>query len=286
MKDEYNKGTPYSVGGDELIHPDGKPESVDAQENPGSEAELGDDKSGEVDTQTALGAEAELKVGTTTLSEDSDGSEQDVVTADGEVTSPPAAEPPDSEGLPAVLVACESLAARLAKVEELLEGHWRAETAKSKAAHDQLYDEMQGYKQNFLVAAQRPLLADLMLHYDTIVSLRQDWEQVEEIDLAVLRDNLRSLEVEAEEVLARAGVERMGVTPDKLDVRLQQAMRTIPTEIAEEDLRVVERLKAGFAIDGRPLRKEQVVILKHRRPTPTVEETRTNSEAPAEEKEG
>lgn len=152
---------------------------------------------------------------------------------------------------------------RLDRFEAQLAEHLRDSASCSRTAFDHLYEEMQAYKKNFLREAQRPLLLDLMMLYDSIDKLRRNYEQGAEVVTATLCQNLDALQVEAEEILGRVGIERMSLTPEKLDVNLQRAVKTISTDDPEEHLRVVEQLGAGFMSDGRPLRKEQVVVRKH-----------------------
>jgi molecular chaperone GrpE (heat shock protein) len=159
---------------------------------------------------------------------------------------------------------------RLDRFEAQLAEHLRETASCSRTAFDRLYEEMQAYKQNFLREAQRPLLLDLMMLYDSIDKLRRNYEQAAAPDTATLCQNLEVLQAEAEEILGRVGIERMSVTPEKLDVNLQRAVKTIPTDSPEEHLRVVGMVSAGFMSDGRPLRKEQVVVKKHTPDAPSA----------------
>lgn len=170
---------------------------------------------------------------------------------------------PSADGTPGVPENQSIVIERLDRVEMQLAEHLRESATCSRNAFDQLYEEMQGYKKNFLREAQRPLLLDLMMLYDSIDKLRRNYEQAATVEPATLCQNLDALQVEAEEILGRVGIDRMCVTPDKLDVNLQRAVKTIPTDDPEEHLRVVEQVSAGFISDGRPLRKEQVVVKKH-----------------------
>jgi len=141
-----------------------------------------------------------------------------------------------------------------------LNEHLRSTTSCSRVAFDRLYEEMQSYKRNFLLEAQRPLLMDLMMLYDSIDTLRRNYSGAAPVDPAVLCQNLDSLQVEAEEILQRVGIERMTATPERLDVNLQKTVKAIPTAHAEEHLQVVERLRSGFLSGEKPFRKEQVII--------------------------
>jgi len=163
----------------------------------------------------------------------------------------------------------ENMIQHLHRLESQLADHLLTNTSCSRAAFDHLYEEMQAYKKNFLTEAQRPLLLDLMMLYDSIDKLRRNYERTSPVDAVALSQNLDGLQVEAEEILLRVGVERMTATPDKLDISLQRAVSTVPTEHPEEHLLVVEQVRSGFVSGGQPLRKEQVVVKKYSPRTPS-----------------
>lgn len=168
--------------------------------------------------------------------------------------------PPDQK--PLVVEHLERFEAQLAE-------HLRNTASCSRAAFDYLYDEMQGYKKNFLREAQHPLLLDLMMLYDSIDKLRRNYEQASSVDAVTLSQNLDALQAEAEEILGRVGIERMSATPEKLDVNLQRAVKTVPTDNPEEHLLVIEQVKSGFVSGDQTLRKEQVVVKKYSSPAPS-----------------
>jgi len=160
---------------------------------------------------------------------------------------------------------------RLDRFEAQLTEHLRDSVSCSRTAFDHLYEEMQAYKKNFLREAQRPLLLDLMMLYDSIDKLRRNYEQASAIDPVTLCQNLDALQVEAEEILGRVGIERMSATPEKLDVNLQRAVKTIPTDDPEEHLLVVGQISSGFVSGAQPLRKEQVIVKKYTPRAPSAE---------------
>lgn len=141
--------------------------------------------------------------------------------------------------------------------------HLRSTASCSRTAFDSLYEEMQGYKKNFLREAQRPLLLDLMMLYDSIDRLYRHYQKTPSVDREALFQNLDGLRSETEEILARVGIERMIVTSERLDVNCQRAVKTVPTDVPDENLAVVERISSGFYAGEHPLRKEQVVIKKY-----------------------
>jgi molecular chaperone GrpE (heat shock protein) len=175
---------------------------------------------------------------------------------------PPNVDPGNVDKAAATLLQAknESVIEYLGRFEAQLTDHLCSTASCSRSAFDRLYDEMQAYKRNFLLEAQRPLLLDLMMLYDSIDKLRRNYDQASTVDPAVLSQNLDSLQVEAEEILLRVGIERMTATPDTLDVNLQKTVKTISTGNPDEHLAVVEHVRSGFLSGGKPLRKEQVII--------------------------
>lgn len=205
--------------------------------------------------------------------ESGSGTEPDAVGAVSGQAEPPAPPPAtpsnavgenaDSSVMTLLQAQNGSVIEHLERLEAQLTDHLRANASCSRAAFDHLYDEMQAYKRNFLLEAQRPLLQDLMMLFDSIDKLRRNYQQAASLDLAALSQNLEGLQVEAEEILLRVGIERMTGLSDKLDVNLQRAVKTVATENPEENLQVVEQVRCGFVSGGQPLRKEQVIVKKY-----------------------
>jgi molecular chaperone GrpE (heat shock protein) len=179
--------------------------------------------------------------------------------------APPSVPSPDDETgtLPLLQAQSQAVIDRLTRFEAQLAEHLSDTASCSRAAFDYLYDEMQSYKKNFLREAQRPLLLDLMMLYDSIDQLRRSYKHASSVDPATLFQNLDALQVEAEEILGRVGIERMSATPERLDVNLQRAVKTVPTDNPEEHMLVVEQIKAGFISGEQTLRKEQVAVKKY-----------------------
>jgi len=107
------------------------------------------------------------------------------------------------------------------------------------------------------------VLLDLMMLYDSIDKLYRHYQDTPSVDPEALVGNLDGLRSETEEILARVGIERMIVTSERLDVNCQRAVKTVPTDVPDENLAVVERISSGFYAGEHPLRKEQVVIKKY-----------------------
>lgn len=152
----------------------------------------------------------------------------------------------------------------------------------------QLHQEMQEYKRDFLKEAMRPVLLDVILLYDSIAMTLDAARAADEDGDRSTVANLEVLLTETEEILARQGVERMASTPDVFDATVQQAIEREMTGDRDADFKVARRLKGGFALQGRPLRKEVVTVLRYQappKPTPEASES-ADGTAPMECTEG
>jgi molecular chaperone GrpE (heat shock protein) len=133
----------------------------------------------------------------------------------------------------------------------------------NREAFDRLYEEMRAYKENFLLSAQRPLLADVMALYDDILQLKKHYASAQTVDLPTLCDNLDGLLVGAEELLARRELLPICEHGAKLNRDTQKAVKVVPAADPSEDMTVVERLKTGFLFQDKVFRREEVVVKKY-----------------------
>ena len=172
-----------------------------------------------------------------------------------------ASESPDASGCAQMLARVEEGLGLLLK---RLDGHLVETAACSRSAFDRLHEEMRQYKDNFLASAERPVLMDVVLLYDSILKLKQHYEQAQSVELTSLLANLDGLLVEATEILARRNILPLCEPGDKLQLRTQRAVRTVPTADPAEDMQIVDRLKTGFAVGDGVFRREEVVIKKSR----------------------
>lgn len=158
--------------------------------------------------------------------------------------------------------AAEILAA-LQALDQRLDRHLAETASCSKEAFDRLYAEMRQYKDDFVRAAQRPLLADVIALYDSVRKLRRHYERGGAVEVEALCANLGGLLAEAEEVLARRELVPFAEPGDKLNRETQRALQTVPTTDPAEDMRVVERHKTGFLLGKSVFRREEVVVKKY-----------------------
>lgn len=130
-----------------------------------------------------------------------------------------------------------------------------------KKAFDALYDELRQYKEDFIFQAEKPLLLDLLLFYDSLSWFQQSLLK-QEMGPDVITDSFQYLVDEFLELLYRRDVLPQD-SRSRYDRRVQKAVKVLSTDEAELDYHVVEVVKRGFTRAGKPFRPEEVVIYRH-----------------------
>lgn len=125
-------------------------------------------------------------------------------------------------------------------------------------AFDQLYAELKQYKDDFTFQAEKPLLLDLLLFYDSL-----NWFQESlikgEMSPDVIADSFQYLLDEFLEVLYRRDVLPIEQA-DTFDRKNHKAVKVAPTEDEALDYKIAQVLKRGFVRADKLLRPEEVVI--------------------------
>lgn len=148
---------------------------------------------------------------------------------------------------------------QLAELKALFQERLTADAAKDKA-FDKLYEELRQYKDDFLFQAEKPLLLDLLLFYDSLNWFQESLIK-QEMSPDVIADSFQYLIDEFLEILYRRDVNPMDET-DTFDVKLHKAVKVIDAEDDSEDYKVKQVLKRGFTRADRALRAEDVVIAR------------------------
>ncbi|MCB9678414.1 MAG: nucleotide exchange factor GrpE [Alphaproteobacteria bacterium] len=130
-------------------------------------------------------------------------------------------------------------------------------------AFDQLYEELRQYKEDFLFQAEKPLLLDLLLFYDSLNWFQESLVK-QEMSPDVIADSFQFLIDEFLEVLYRRDV-----TPFEpettFDRKVHKAVKVEPTTDKELDYKISKVLKRGFERSDKILRAEEVVIHRHKK---------------------
>jgi molecular chaperone GrpE (heat shock protein) len=129
-------------------------------------------------------------------------------------------------------------------------------------AFDQLYEELKQYKDDFLFQAERPLLLDLLLFYDSLNWFQESLVK-QEMSPDVIADSFQYLVDEFIEVLYRRDVTPMEEL-EVFDRTVHKAVKVVESDDPKSDQRIAQILKRGFTRADKQLRPEEVVILRFR----------------------
>ena len=130
---------------------------------------------------------------------------------------------------------------------------------------DSLHDEMIKYRDNFLhESLQKPFIRDLVILFDDLSGLLSQLQSAVEArdgkrgPLGQWRDNLENAIHSLTEILHRMEVSE--IEPKEIvDRALHKVISFEPADYAEEDGRIVMRVKRGFLWRDQVLRPEEVV---------------------------
>lgn len=151
-------------------------------------------------------------------------------------------------------------AAHLERIEEQLAAIRDSETVNQKL-FDSLHQELISYRDNFVRdALQKPIIRDLLVLFDDLSGLVKAAGGQEGNGAPQNRshDNLTNILHFLVEILHRLEVSEIE-PKETVDRALHRVISFEPAESAEEDGRIVRRLKRGFTWHGRVLRAEEVV---------------------------
>lgn len=131
-------------------------------------------------------------------------------------------------------------------------------------AFDQLYDELKGYKEDWQFQAEKPLLLDLLLFYDSLNWFQESLVK-QEMSKDVVADSFQYLIDEFLELLYRRDVVPME-SAEQFDRQRHKAVQVVETAERGQDQSIEQVLKRGFNRGTRILRAEEVVIRRYKSP--------------------
>jgi len=129
---------------------------------------------------------------------------------------------------------------------------------------DSLHEELISYRDNFVRdSLQKPFIRDLLILFDDLSAIAWQFEQAaseEEVqsDKLQARDNLNNMLHFLIEILHRLEVveiEQLAV----VDLSVHRVIGYVAADCAENDGRIVRRVKYGFRWHGQILRPEEVI---------------------------
>lgn len=151
---------------------------------------------------------------------------------------------------------------QLADLRELVAEKLDNDAVREKA-FDQLYEELRQYKEDFTYQAEKPLLLDLLLFYDSLNWFGQSIVK-DEMSPDVVADSFQYLIDEFVELLYRRDVTPIDPSTT-FDRTKQKAVKVVDAESEDDHHKVAQVLKRGFLRGDKLLRPEEVVIARWRK---------------------
>ena len=147
----------------------------------------------------------------------------------------------------------ETLTTTVQQLDEVIRHAWRRDEL-ARTTFDALHEELKGYKEDFIVKAQMPMLKALVRLLDDLDDMVRRGEPVPTKDIEYLG-------VQVQEVLFDYGAEEVGVQCGApFDGTRHSALRTQPDPDAAKKGMVAEVLGRGWLAQGRVIRKQNVVV--------------------------
>jgi molecular chaperone GrpE (heat shock protein) len=148
------------------------------------------------------------------------------------------------------------------KIEEHLSAIRTGESVNQRLFNS-LHEELLQYRDNFLRdSLQKPFVRDLIVLFDDLSTLANQLtaaaEEKKRDRLTQWRDNLDNAIHALIEILHRLEVTEVE-TKEFVDLAVHKVVSVEPCESAEEDGRIVMRVKRGFIWRGNVLRPEEVI---------------------------
>jgi len=155
-------------------------------------------------------------------------------------------------------------AEQLRKMDEHMVALRNTETVNQRL-FDSLHDELIKYRDNFLhESLQKPFIRDLVILFDDLSGLLSQLQTAVDANegkrgaLGQWRDNLENAIHSLTEILHRMEVSEIE-PKETVDRALHRVISFEPADYAEEDGRIVMRVKRGFLWRDQVLRPEEVV---------------------------
>jgi molecular chaperone GrpE (heat shock protein) len=153
------------------------------------------------------------------------------------------------------------LAEHFQKIDEQLAAI-RASEGVNQRLYDSLHEELLKYRDNFLhESLQKPFIHDLILLFDDLSGLSEQLRTAvkgQRDTVAQWRDNLENAIHSLVEIFHRLDVKEIEPL-ERVDRAIHRVVSYEPSDFAEEDGRIVMRVKRGFCWRGKVIRAEEVI---------------------------
>jgi molecular chaperone GrpE (heat shock protein) len=153
------------------------------------------------------------------------------------------------------------LAEHFQKIDEQLVAI-RASEGVNQRLYDSLHEELLKYRDNFLhESLQKPFIHDLILLFDDLSGLSEQLRTAvkgQRDTVAQWRDNLENAIHSLVEIFHRLDVKEIEPL-ERVDRAIHRVVSYEPADFAEEDGRIVMRVKRGFCWREKVIRAEEVI---------------------------
>jgi molecular chaperone GrpE (heat shock protein) len=148
------------------------------------------------------------------------------------------------------------------KIQDQLEAIQSSETVNHRL-FDSLHSELLTYRDNFLhESLQKPFIHDLVHLYDDLTSLAEQLQtaspETKGANALRWRDNLENAIHSLIEILHRFEVKEIE-PKETVDRAIHRVLSFEPADYAEEDGRIIMRVRRGFFWRGKLIRPEEVI---------------------------
>ena len=152
--------------------------------------------------------------------------------------------------------------AQFGKMQQQLDAIQSSETVNQRL-FDSLHEELLTYRDNFLhESLQKPFIHDLVHLYDDLTSLSEQLQTAVpdggSANTVRWRDNLENAIHSLIEILHRFEVKEIE-PKENVDRAIHRVLSFEPADYAEEDGRIVMRVRRGFFWRGKLIRPEEVI---------------------------
>ncbi len=152
---------------------------------------------------------------------------------------------------------------QLTKMEDQISAIRNTESVNQRL-FDTLHEELINYRDNFLrESLQKPFIRDLIVLFDDLTGLLGQLETAAKREsdggsVSLWRNNLENAIHSIVEILHRLEVSEIE-QKEKVDRTYHRVVTFEPADFAEEDGRIVMRIRRGFLWRGKVLRPEEVI---------------------------
>ncbi len=152
---------------------------------------------------------------------------------------------------------------QLTKMEDQISAIRNTESVNQRL-FDSLHEELIDYRDNFLrESLQKPFIRDLIVLFDDLTGLLAQLETAAQSEpdgtpVSLWRNNLENGIHSIVEILHRLEVSEIEAK-EKVDRTYHRVVTYEPSDFAEEDGRIVMRIRRGFIWRGKVLRPEEVI---------------------------